>query len=301
MVLVAPVAAVVCVGLAATGWWLLRSTGLEDVERALAPGSRADAAGDAAGRPPVVARALDALGRVGGRMVLSWYGTRRLDRLRRRLGAAGQPEGLDAEAFIRRQVGFALAGLVAAGFFAGSGQPVLAVVVLVGCTSWMSVWLRTVAARRQAAIARALPDFLDVLTVTVSAGLSLPVALDRVSADDPGPLGDEIRRVLDDLRYGRGRRRALADLRRRNAAPSMGSFVTAVLQAEELGTPVAQVLSEIAADVRREFAQDARRRAARAGPKVSLAVTTFIVPGAMLLIIAALVLANLPRFREVFG
>jgi len=53
--------------------------------------------------------------------------------------------------------------------------------------------------------------------------------------------------------------------------------------------------------VRREFAQEARRSAAKAGPKVSLAVTTFIVPGAMLLIVSALVLSNIPKFRDIFG
>ena len=93
----------------------------------------------------------------------------------------------------------------------------------------------------------------------------------------------------------------MTGLRERNDVPSLSAFVTAMLQAEELGTPLAQALMEIAEEIRREAAQVARQAAAKAGPKVSLVVTMTIVPGAMLLIISAMVLANLPKFRGVLG
>lgn len=68
-----------------------------------------------------------------------------------------------------------------------------------------------------------------------------------------------------------------------------------------LGTPIAAALSDIASEVRRETAQRVRQQAAKAAPKVSLVVTTFIVPGSVLLIVAAMVLANLPRLQGLFS
>jgi tight adherence protein C len=295
VVLAIPLALVLCMVALAVGWRMLRSTGLEQVEQSLA------VAADARARPPLLARVVDALGGRSHRTLLALYGNRRLERLDRRLVTAGRPEGLNAPAFVRRKAGFAVLGAVVAVFFLLAGQRLVAVLLLAVFALWMDLWLRQVLARRQAAIARGLPDFLDVLAVTVSAGLSLQGALERVSAADRSPLGEEVRHVLDDLRYGMSRRQALEGLRQRNEAATMGSFVTALLQAEELGTPISQALNDIAAEVRREFAQNARRQAAKAGPKVSLVVTSFIVPGAMLLIISSLVLSNLPKFRGMFG
>jgi len=291
-----PSALVVCGVLGLVGWRMLRSTGLEEIELALAdPQDREPA------RPALIARIVDFLGLRGQRTLLRMYGNRRLEHLDARLVSAGRPEGLNAPAFVRRKAGFTVIGLVVGFFFVLAGQRFFGVLVAGVFMLWMDLWLRSVVGRRQAAIARALPDFLDVLAVTVSAGLTLQAALDRVSQADRGALGDEVRHVLDDMRYGMSRRQALDGLRRRNDAASVGSFVTALLQAEELGTPISQALNDIAAEVRREFAQSARRQAAKAGPKVSLVVTSFIVPGAMLLIVSALVLSNLPKFRGIFG
>jgi tight adherence protein C len=146
-----------------------------------------------------------------------------------------------------------------------------------------------------------MPDFLDVLAVTVSAGLSLRAALQRVSASSDTPLGQEIRRVLDDLQLGMSRREALEHLRQRNSAPSLDSWVSAMLQAEELGAPLGDTLQEIAQEVRRARAGEVRRAAAKAAPKISLVVTMIIVPGALLLIVASLFLSQLETLTGVFS
>ena len=85
---------------------------------------------------------------------------------------------------------------------------------------------------------------------------------------------------------------AFEELRRRNPAESLGRLVTALTQAEELGTPLADVLVELARDVRRAFAQQARRQAARAAPRVSLIVSLLVVPGAVILIVAGLLVSS---------
>ena len=296
MVLLFPLAAVASLGAFVWGWRLLRTTGLEEVERGMAA-----AAGAAPERPRLMIRVVDGLGLAGQRTLLRLAGEARLRRLDHLLDAAGRPEGLTTASFVRREAGFVVLGLLCGLFLVLGDRAPLALAGVVLASAWMPVWLWTVARRRQGQIAAQLPDFLDVLAVTVSAGLSLKAAMERVSAADGGPLGEEVAKVLDDVRYGESRRRALERLRERNPAPSVVTFVTALLQAEELGTPVSGALTDIAAEVRREAAQRVRQQAAKAAPKVSLVVTVFIVPGSVLLIVAAMVLANLPKVQALFS
>jgi tight adherence protein C len=293
MALALALAATACFAMALLGYRLLKLSPLElDV---------AAATTDPTEKRPIMARVLDGFGRRFERFVVGRYGRNRLARLDERLVRAGRPEGFTARTFLRRKTGFGVVGAVFFVLFWTSGQVFLAVVLLLLCWFWMDYWLRTVVSRRQQRLDRELPDFLDVLSVTVSAGLSFRGALDRVSSSSEGPLAEEMRGVLREMDIGVSRRRAFTNLRDRNDAEALGSFVTAVLQAEELGVPLSQALIEIAAEIRRGFAQETRRQAAKAGPKVSLVVTVTIVPGAMLLIGSSLVLANIGSFSGVFG
>lgn len=251
-------------------------------------------------RKPVLARTLDLLGGVFERFVVRRYGARRLQTLDARLVLAGRPEGFTARAFLRRKTGFMVVGALLALVFWSSGQRLVAVLVLALCWFWMDVWIRLVGRTRQERIDRDIPDFLDVLAVTVSAGLGFRSALERVAQRSSGPVAEEMLTTLREMDIGVSRRKAFAHLRDRNDSEPLGSFVTAVLQSEELGVPLSQSLTDIAAEIRRAFAQETRQRAAKAGPKVSLVVTVTIVPGAMLLIASAMVLANLDRFQSVF-
>jgi tight adherence protein C len=294
MALVLAVIATASFVLLLVGYGQLRSSALDDID--LMPQGDDPEKG-----APLMARVLDGAGRRFERVVVKRYGRNRIARLERRLVRAGRPEGFTARGFLRRKTGFGVMGLVFASVFWLSGKRFFAVVVLLLCWFWMDYWLRTVVSRRQQRIDRELPDFLDVLSVTVSAGLNFRGALERVSQAGAGPLAEEMAIVLQEMDIGVSRRRAFRNLRDRNDADSLGSFVTAVLQAEELGVPLSHALIDIASEVRREFAQETRRRAAKAGPKVSLVVTVTIVPAAMLLIGASLVLANLDSFDSVFG
>ncbi len=107
--------------------------------------------------------------------------------------------------------------------------------------------------------------------------------------------------VLRQMELGQERREAFLALRERNRSESLKSFVAAQLQAEELGVPLAEALNDIATDMRRTAYQAARRRAARAAPRVSLIVTTLIVPGAMLLILMAILIGSGVRESGLLG
>ena len=242
-------------------------------------------------RPSLVGRALAAAGRRWGPTVRAVMSEQRATLIAHRLDAAGRPGGTDLASYAARK-----AGLTAGGIVLGvvvlllTGSP-LAVAGL-GLGGWLLPDLSLIGAarRRQRRIDRDLPDFLDVLAVTVGAGLGFRTALARVGDEIGGPVGEEVRTALQQMALGASRRAAFQGLRDRNDSEPLREFTTALLQAEELGTPLADSLAQIAADLRRSFAQRARREASQAAPKVSLIITTVVVPGALLLILVGLFL-----------
>jgi tight adherence protein C len=155
---------------------------------------------------------------------------------------------------------------------------------------WVDVLLDGRGRRRQGQIDRDLPDFLDVLAVCINAGIAFRPAMARVAQAVGGPLGDEVETALRQIALGAPRREAFEALRERNPSEPLGMFVSAFLQAEELGVPLADALVDLAKDMRRDSAQRARRRAQNAVPRVSLVVIVTILPAAVMLLIASLVL-----------
>lgn len=244
---------------------------------------------------------IDWLGAKFQRRLMALYGQRRLLALDRRLGRAGRPEDLTVSTFMQRQAGFTIIGVVCGALFWLMGQPVLGILIAALFSVWMSVWLRAVASNRRAAVSRELPDFLDVLGVTVRAGLSFQQAIERVCEFHDGPLGEEMSIAIDEMSVGISRRDALIGVRDRTQSETVATFVTTLLQGAELGVPIAEALSDISLEVRRRRAQEVRQAAAKAAPKVSLVVTMTIVPGALLLMMAGLVMANMDTFSSVFG
>lgn len=246
-------------------------------------------------------RVLDFIGARTQRLLISAYGPKRLARLESRLRQAGRPEGLTRDVFLQREAGFIVLGLVILLLMAVNGQGFLGLVAALMFATWMQLWLITAARKRSAEIDRDLTDFLDVLAVTVSAGLSFRAALDRVSREHDGALAEEMRTALQEMQLGVPRRDAFSEMRDRTKSPGVAAFVTALLQAEELGTPLADALVDISKEARRESAQQVRQAAAKAQPRVSLVVTTTIVPGAIILMVAGLVVINWDTFSGIFN
>jgi tight adherence protein C len=213
-------------------------------------------------------------------------------RIRRRIELAGRPAGMTVDSFLALLVKYA----VIFGFFAVMllllGNTVTAVLCLVAIPLLPFSRLAGHQRRRQEKIATDLPDLLDILAVTVSAGIGFRAALGRVSQRFEGPLRDELTQTLHELDVGVPRRQAFAALRERCGSEPMDSFVSAFLQAEELGAPLATTLSNIAQDARREAAQAARRRAARTVPRVTLISSIVLVPPTLLIVVVGLFLGS---------
>ncbi|MCE3034198.1 MULTISPECIES: DUF5936 domain-containing protein [unclassified Streptomyces] len=252
-------------------------------------------------RTGAVGSVIDRMGMRYAPLVLRLMGPRLVARYRRRIDLAGNPGGLTIDRYAARRAVYGALGGVGFLVFLLRGQWFVAVLLLLFGAFWTEVGIWSAIRVRRDVIERTLPDFLDVLAVVVSAGLGFRQALDRVASRYEGPWADELRITLRQMDLGMSRRQAFAELRRRNDSEQVAMFVTALQQGEELGAPIVDTLVSLAKDMRRTDAQNARRKAARAVPKATLMITTFMVPATMLLLGAGLILGSGVDFGSLTG
>jgi tight adherence protein C len=150
------------------------------------------------------------------------------------------------------------------------------------------LWLRRRARERGAAMARELPDLLDLLRVALDAGLSLDRALAEVARRDRGLLAREWRTAAVEIELGVPRERALASLTARCPCEGILPLVRALERGARHGTPLAEALAAQAAEARAAHARRLAERAARAAPQIQLVVALLLVPSVLLLVAAAL-------------
>jgi tight adherence protein C len=220
--------------------------------------------------------------------------------IQRRIDAAGRPEGITVERYLCRKAGEVplYGGLAVLMLYSGQTLFAFAALAFVAMTD---LSLRSEANKRQDQVQQQLPDFLDVMAVTVGAGLSFRQALARVCDSMPGVLADEFRLALRQMDLGTSRRDAFLSLRDRNSNESLGRFVSALQQAEELGAPLADALVAISQDMRRDDAQYLRRKAQKLNPRVTGVTAATMLPGLMLLIGGGLLLGGSVDLGSVFG
>jgi tight adherence protein C len=133
-------------------------------------------------------------------------------------------------------------------------------------------------AQRKRSIQKALPDVLDLLTVSVEAGLGFDGALAKLSEKMRGALVDEFTRLLQEIRIGVSRREALHALARRCDVPDLAMFVTSLVQADQLGVSIGNVLRVQSAAMRSKRRQRAQEKAMKAPVKMLLPLVLFIFP-----------------------
>ncbi|GHE04352.1 DUF5936 domain-containing protein [Streptomyces alanosinicus] len=265
------------------------------------PGDLAVALEIGATRTGAVGSVIDRMGMRYAPAVLRLMGPRLVATYRRKIDLAGNPGGLTIDRYAARRAVYGALGAVGFLVFLLRGQWFVAVLLLLFGAFWTEVGIWSAIRVRKDVIERTLPDFLDVLAVVVSAGLGFRQALDRVASRYEGPWADELRITLRQMDLGMSRRQAFAELRRRNDSEQVAMFVTALQQGEELGAPIVDTLVSLAKDMRRTDAQNARRKAARAVPKATLMITTFMVPATMLLLGAGLILGSGVDFGSLTG
>ncbi len=147
------------------------------------------------------------------------------------------------------------------------------------------IWLRDHGRRRQVQIARQFPALLELLGLSVRAGLSFSAALAQSSAQlEPGPLNDEFQRLAREMRTGMARQQALQRLADRIDLAAVHSFVAAIVQADETGAAVSQALNDQAAQRRQERFAVAEKKANEAPVKMLLPLVGLLFPVAFLII-----------------
>jgi tight adherence protein C len=139
--------------------------------------------------------------------------------------------------------------------------------------------------KRQQKIQQALPDALDMLTVCVEAGLGFDAALAQVARNTTGPLAAEFSRVLQEMQIGKSRSQALRASTERTTVPELRSFVSALIQAGELGITIADVLREQAKEMRLRRRQRAEEKAQKVPVKILFPLVFCLFPSMFVVII----------------
>jgi tight adherence protein C len=152
-------------------------------------------------------------------------------------------------------------------------------------------WLGRRISARQRLIVRMIPDTLDLLTISVRAGLGFDAALAKVVEKLPGPLSDEFRRALAEVRVGKARRDALRDMIPRTNVQSLSNFIGAIIQAEQLGVSISKVLQIQSEQLRIERRQHAEELAARAPIKMLFPLVGCIFPSLFIVILGPAIIS----------
>ncbi|HEY6569877.1 MAG TPA: type II secretion system F family protein, partial [Candidatus Limnocylindrales bacterium] len=146
-------------------------------------------------------------------------------------------------------------------------------------------WLGGRVRKRQKAILLQIPDALDLLTISVRAGLGFDGALGKVVEKLKGPLTEEFRRALAEIRVGKARRDALRDIVPRTEVPALTNFIGAIIQAEQLGVSISKVLQVQSEQLRIERRQRAEEMAAKAPIKMLFPLVGCIFPSLFIVIL----------------
>ncbi len=160
-------------------------------------------------------------------------------------------------------------------------------------------WLKAKAKRRQKEIEKTLPDVLDLLTVSVEAGLGFDAALFKVVEKQKGVLAEEFLRVLQEIKMGRPRRETLRDLARRNKpAEDLSNVVASLVQADQLGISIGGVLRNQAIQIRQKQRQRAEEKAQKAPIKMMIPLVFFVFPTIFIIVIGPAVIQIIEMFKQ---
>lgn len=151
---------------------------------------------------------------------------------------------------------------------------------------------------RQKKILNSLPDVLDLLTVSVEAGLGFDGALAKVIDKMPGPVADEFENVLQEMKVGKQKRDALKDMAERVAIHDLTTFVGSIIQADQLGVSIGNVLRLQSEQIREKRRQRAKEKAMKAPVKMLIPMVLFIFPTIFSVLIGPVIIKVIYTFAK---
>ena len=224
---------------------------------------------------------------LGERMVGLGRKVARADTARKiqyRLNVAGNPPAWDVNRILGLKVlGLALFGGLGFLYLLGMGWPFYRVLLATGLAAGFgyvlpNVLLYNAGEKREKLMRNALPDAMDLLTISVEAGLGFDAAVSRVAKNGEGPLNQEFARLLQEMQLGVGRTAAMRAMAERTSLPDLKSFCSAMVQADSLGIPIARVLRIQSQEMRTKRRQRAEEKAQQVPVRIMIPLVLFILP-----------------------
>jgi tight adherence protein C len=206
------------------------------------------------------------------------------EKIRHKLEVAGNPPGWTVDRVTSMKfVGFVVfltIGVIVSMLFGFGLGVMLVVCVLAAILGFMApnLYLYQLGYDRTNNMQRALPDALDLLTISVESGLGFDAALSQVARNTDGPLADEFARVLQEMQIGMGRSAALRALGDRTHVDEVKQFASAMVQADQLGIPISQVLRVQSREIRTKRRQRAEEQAQKVAVKILVPLIFCILP-----------------------
>jgi tight adherence protein C len=225
-----------------------------------------------------------------------------VDALAAKLVAAGLAQRVPVSRFLTIKGATTLVGGVLGLVLGSAGSPMAAVLFTpaLGAVGFIAPdWVLNMRIRsRREAIRSELPDALDLLAVSVEAGLGFDGAVTKLTEHMQGPLVDEFALTLNEIRVGEARTVALRKMAERVDAPELSTFVRAVIQAEQLGISLGRILRVQAADARIRRQQAAEEKAMKAPIKMLFPTVFFIFPSIFIVVLGPAMLNIMKVFHS---
>ncbi|MGH2659898.1 MAG: type II secretion system F family protein [Actinomycetota bacterium] len=212
-------------------------------------------------------------------------------RVNRLIVLAGNPPGWTAERIVAFKIILGIAGLVGglvvATLLPISGMLVIGVVVLFALIGYTvpSAQISAKASKRQKEIRKSLSDTMDLLTISVEAGLGFDAALNQVVKNVPGALSEEIARMLQEMQIGASRADAFRNLGERTEVPELDGFVLSMIQADKFGVSIANVLRNQSKELRQKRRQRAEEQAQKVPVKLLFPMIFMVLPAMFIVIL----------------
>jgi tight adherence protein C len=231
---------------------------------------------------------------LGDRLVTTGRRLVRADTARKiqyRLNVAGNPPAWDVNRIIGLKVlGLGVFGVLGFLYLLSQGWPFYRVVVVTALVAALgyvvpNILLYNAGTKRATQMRNGLPDAMDLLTISVEAGLGFDAAVSRVAKNSDGPLASEFARLLQEMQIGMGRTDAMRAMAERTSLPDLKSFCMAMVQADSLGIPIARVLRIQSQEMRTKRRQRAEEKAQQVPVRMMIPLVMFILPCLFLVIL----------------